>query len=102
MIITLCYNLFSILLLYLNVKSRLTKFKKKIFTRSHKNIDIFEISKVIIPTHSLCSSLGTSSPHLIQLSSDTSIESSGHAQNKAFADVGTLLPGHIPKKVDKI
>ena len=59
---------------------------------------MFEISKVIIPTHSLCSSLGTSSPHLIQLSSDTSIESSGHAQNKEFDEVGTLLPGQMPKK----
>ena len=67
-----------------------------------QNIDIFDKFKVFVPTHSFCSSLGTSSPHLIQLSSSTSIESSGHAQNKAFADVGTLLPGHIPKKINKI
>ena len=33
----------------------------------------------------------------MQLSSKTSIESSGHAQNKGFANVGTLPPGQIPK-----
>ena len=63
-----------------------------------QNIDIFDKFKVFVPTHSFCSSLGTSSPHLIQLSSSTSIESLGHVQNKGFADVGSLLPGQTPKK----
>ena len=51
-----------------------------------------------IPTHSLCSSFGTSSPHLMHLSSKTSIESSGQAQNRGFVEVGTLSPGQMPEK----
>ena len=81
-------------------KVKIEKWEKSL--RISQNIDIYDNLKLILPTHSLCSSLGTSSPHLIQLSSSTSIESLGHAQNKGFSSVGTLLPGQVPKKRNKV
>ena len=52
-----------------------------------------------IPTHSVWSSLATSSPtvHLAHLSFISCMDPEGHAQNNGFEEVGTLSPGQMPE-----